>query len=500
MKFLFSLLFATTSLMSLCQWNLIWSDEFDGTELDDSKWTNDVGGWGWGNNELQYYTDGDNLLFSGSELSIEARDETFGSNSYTSAKIISKDKFEVQYGKIEARIRVPMGQGLWPAFWMLGANFYEVGWPLCGEIDIMEHVNNEMQIHGTMHWDAGGYASYGGSTGTDPSEYHVYAIEWDASEIRWYLDGAEYHVADIENGVNSTSEFHEPFYLILNLAVGGNWPGSPDGSTSFPAQLDIDYVRVYKNELQVITEVCEPASEVRMTGPWWGWNPAGGPVAADNGDGSWTFTLSPPPTENMEYLLVADGVVENLIDDMQNGGDCAPITDFSTYANRQWLTTDPLVVTNTYGQCGECNPPADLVIITEVCAPVAEVRMTGPWWGWNPSGGPVAVDNGDGTWTFTFSPAPTENMEYLLVVNGVQESLLDDVINGGDCAPVTDNATHANRLWLFAGPTTIYNIYGQCTACLCEASQCPGDLNDDGVVNTSDLLDLLSNYGGFCVE
>ena len=218
-------------------------------------------------------------------------------------------------------------------------------------------------------------------------------------------------------------------------------------------------------DLVIVTEVCTPATEVRLTGPWWGWDPFGGPVAVDNGNGTWTFTLSPAPTADMEYLLVVDSVQENLIAEMQNGGTCAPITDFATYANRQWLTTDPLTVNNTFGQCGACAPPADLVIVTEVCVPATEVRLTGPWWGWDPFGGPIAVDNGNGTWTFTFSPAPTANMEYLLVVDSVQENLIAEMQNGGTCAPITDFATYANRQWLTTDSTWISNTYGQCGAC-----------------------------------
>jgi beta-glucanase (GH16 family) len=246
--FLIFALFGLIAFDSQAQWTLIWSDEFDGSALDASKWYNDIGGWGWGNNELQYYTAGDNLTVSGGTLVIEARDEQYGGNSHTSGKIISKDLFEVKYGKIEARIKVPMGQGIWPAFWMLGANISEVSWPYCGEIDVMEHINNEMAIHGTAHWDYNGHTFNGNSTATDPTSYQVYSVEWDQNEIRWFLNGNQYHSLSIANNVQSTGEFHLPFYLILNLAVGGNWPGYPDATTTFPVQLEVDYVRVYKTD------------------------------------------------------------------------------------------------------------------------------------------------------------------------------------------------------------------------------------------------------------
>lgn len=242
------------SFTAYSQYTLLWADEFDSTALDASKWAPEVGGWGWGNNELQYYTNGDNLMFTGDELIIEAREEQFIANDYTSGKIYTKNLFEIRHGKIEARIKVPAGQGLWPAFWMLGTNIDQVSWPYCGEIDIMEHVNNAPEIHGTAHWDNNGHVYYGGSATTDATQFHVYSIEWDSTEIRWYLDGNQYHIMNIANDINGTGELNNHMYLILNLAVGGNWPGSPNASTVFPAQLVIDYVRVYKTDLEIGVE------------------------------------------------------------------------------------------------------------------------------------------------------------------------------------------------------------------------------------------------------
>ena len=234
-----------------------WSDEFDSINLNN--WTFEVGGGGWGNNELQYYTNGNNASIrydasAGSNvLVIEARREGgnncwYGACQYTSSRMISAGKREFGYGRVEARIKLTQTQGGWPAFWMLGNNIGSVGWPACGEIDIMEHVNNEGQIHGTIHWQDhnGLYAQYSGSAGANATGWHVYAVERDANEIRWYLDGNLYHAADISGGVNGTSEFHRNFFLIMNFAVGGNWPGSPDGSSSFPQRMYVDYVRYYQ--------------------------------------------------------------------------------------------------------------------------------------------------------------------------------------------------------------------------------------------------------------
>ena len=222
----------------------------------------------------------------------------------------------------------------------------------------------------------------------------------------------------------------------------------------------------------ITTEICgnSGGSEVRLTGPWWNWDPAGGPVAADNGDGTYTFTFSPAPTDNMEYLLVLDGVQEDMVAAGTASEDwsCTPVTDNATYANRQWLTTDASTVSNVYGQCSPC-PLPDLVITTQICDNIggSEVRLTGPWWSWDPAGGPVAADNGDGTYTFTFSPAPTDNMEYLLVLDGVQEDMVAAGTASGDwsCTPITDNANYANRQWLMSEPYTFSNVYGQCGPC-----------------------------------
>lgn len=219
----------------------------------------------------------------------------------------------------------------------------------------------------------------------------------------------------------------------------------------------------FAQDLIITTEVCNAANEVRLTGPFWGWNPAGGPVAVNNGNGTWTFTLSPAPSADMEYLLVVDGVQENLISAMQNGGTCAPVTDYFSYANRRWLTTDPLTVSTTYGQCSGCD---NLLINVDVCTttPPTSVRMTGPFWGWDPNAGPIASVNPDGTYTFYLNPAPTTDMEYLVIVDGVQENLIADMQNGGNCAPVTDYFSYANRKWMVGSGDVSIN-YDRCVPC-----------------------------------
>jgi beta-glucanase (GH16 family) len=237
--------------ISHSQWVMVWSDEFESTTLDNSKWNFDIGGNGWGNNESQYYTNSPtNFSIAGGEATITAREEQFGTNDYTSSKILSKGLFDLKFGKIEARIKCPMGKGIWPAFWMLGSNISQVSWPACGEIDVMEHINNDTKINGTAHWDNVGHVYMGGISTLDASEYHIYAVEWTSTNIKWFADGNLYYQLNINNGVNGTNEFQLPFYLILNLAVGGDWPGYPDATTVFPAEMKIDYVRVYKDQLE----------------------------------------------------------------------------------------------------------------------------------------------------------------------------------------------------------------------------------------------------------
>lgn len=231
-------------------WKLIWSDEFDASSINKSNWTYDIGGSGWGNNELEYYTNrSENSRIEGGNLVIEARKEAYGGMNYTSARMKTQALQTFTYGKVEARMKLPAGQGIWPAFWMLGSNIVDVSWPKCGEIDIMEHINNEAVSHGTIHWDLDGHQYYGGPTpNIDVTQYHTYGIEWDDKAIKWFIDGTKYWEANIENNINGTDEFHKPFFVILNLAVGGQWPGNPDGSTIFPAKMYVDYVRVYQQD------------------------------------------------------------------------------------------------------------------------------------------------------------------------------------------------------------------------------------------------------------
>jgi beta-glucanase (GH16 family) len=233
---------------------MVWHDEFEGPELDLSNWTFDIGGNGWGNQEWQAYTNRpENVRIEEGMLVIEAREEPefVRGREYSSARIKTQGLHAWQYGRIEARIKLPYGQGIWPAFWMLGEDLYKIGWPAAGEIDILEFIGREPDhIYATVH--APGYSGGDGVGGnlTVPAEslrndFHVYAIEWEENEIRWYFDGREYFKRTSAD-VPDAWIFDHPFFLILNLAVGGRWPGYPDDTTVFPQFLYVDYVRVYQ--------------------------------------------------------------------------------------------------------------------------------------------------------------------------------------------------------------------------------------------------------------
>jgi beta-glucanase (GH16 family) len=246
-------------------WVLVWSDEFDGeagTPINDEYWTHELGGSGWGNNELQFYTNRpENVSLDGSgNLAIVAREDDSGQHAchyeicrYTSARIVTKGKVEFAYGRVEARIKVPRGQGIWPAFWMLGANFPQVRWPLSGEIDIMENIGREPRtVHGTVHGP--GYSGGDGigrayhSDREFADDFHVYAVDWDPDAIRWYVDGELFSTLTPDDLRGHDWVFDHDFFIILNVAVGGYWPGNPDDTTEFPQTMLVDYVRVYQLE------------------------------------------------------------------------------------------------------------------------------------------------------------------------------------------------------------------------------------------------------------
>jgi beta-glucanase (GH16 family) len=256
-------------------WKLVWSDEFNGSNgsaVDASKWVFDSGGGGWGNDELEYYT---NRLQNSSQqdgnLVIKVLQEKYTgadgvSRNYTSARLKTLGKFSQTYGRFEARIKIPRGQGIWPAFWMLGDDIEKPGWPACGEIDIMENIGKEPAlVHGTIHGPGysgdkgigGPYGLPGGQTFAD--DFHVFAVEWEPNAIRFYVDDHLYTTrtpADLPKGAKWV--YDHPFFMLLNVAVGGGWPGSPDSTSAFPQTMLVDYVRVYERAAAPTANSAQP--------------------------------------------------------------------------------------------------------------------------------------------------------------------------------------------------------------------------------------------------
>jgi beta-glucanase (GH16 family) len=254
-----------STLPSLPGWTLVWSDEFnlaDGSAVDGTKWTEETGNDGWSSNhEREYYTPGTaNAVIQGGSLVITAKSDgasaytcQYGTCEYTSARMNTSGKFQQAYGRFESRIKLPTGQGVWPAFWILGDNIGSVGWPQCGEQDIMENIGSTPATnYGSLHGPgySGGQDLTGSYSLTDggtlSSDFHVYAVEWETNVVRFYFDGVNYETrtpADVPAG--DVWVYDHPFFVILNLAIGGYWPGDPDNTTTFPQTMEVDYVRVY---------------------------------------------------------------------------------------------------------------------------------------------------------------------------------------------------------------------------------------------------------------
>lgn len=336
------------------------------------------------------------------------------------------------------------------------------GGPLELTVEVCDPLVSEVRMTGPF-W---GWDPNGGPIAADNGD-GTYTVTLDPApnenmEYLWVVDGVQENLiqAMIDGGTCApVTDFFNYANRLWEVGSGNEVMSTYGQCTACNPSNEV---------LDLTLTICDDSTpnEVRITGPFWGWDPNAGPVATMNGDGTWTVSLDPAPSENMEYLWIVDGVQENLIQAMIDGGSCAPVTDFANYANRQWIVDTP-DVNDTYNQCTACNTGnVDVTLTVEVCGPAAnEVRMTGAFWGWDPAGGPVATDNGDGTWSVLLSPAPSENMEYLWVVDGTMENLIQAMVDGGDCAPVTDFATFANRLWNVGDADVTGDVYGQCTAC-----------------------------------
>ncbi len=238
-------------------YSMAWQDEFNGSILDEASFNFELGDGcpnlcGWGNNELQLYTDEpSNVILENGSLVIRATRET--SRDFRSGRITTKDKRSFKYGRIDVRAKITRGQGMWPAIWMLGQNIDDVGWPASGEIDIMENVGHlAATSHGTAHWGprGRGYSTFDGSSLTIDEDFaerfHVFSLVWEEDLIEWYIDETKFFTLTPANTRGEAWRFNEEFFFIFNVAVGGNWPGNPDSTTEFPQQMDVDYIRVFQ--------------------------------------------------------------------------------------------------------------------------------------------------------------------------------------------------------------------------------------------------------------
>ncbi len=300
------------------RWRLVWSDEFqqpEGTPPSSARWAFDTGGHGWGNSELQSYTTRRaNSRVESGMLVIEARKEAYTGTDgirreYTSARLKTMGKAWWTYGRMEARIQIPSGQGLWPAFWMLGTDFPTVGWPACGEVDIMENIGREPgTTHAVLHGPgySGGanvgstYTLSGGRRLAD--DFHVYAIEWERDRVRWFLDDREFFRATPASlPAGKPWVFNHDFFLILNVAVGGIFPGNPDGTAVFPQRMLVDYVRVYEADTRTpLIQIDSHETGPRLT--WPVTLPAADVEAAEVLGGPWTSVSTPPLMEGLQWI------------------------------------------------------------------------------------------------------------------------------------------------------------------------------------------------------
>lgn len=243
---------------ALGDWKLVWSDEFNGTSIDTNHWKFGIGNhYGWGNHELEYYTDrSENACVSNGVLHIVARREATNEFAFTSARMKSQGLFARKYGRFEFRAKMPQGKGYWPALWLMPEHSPYGGWPACGEIDVMENRGNyPAVVQGTIHYagtsgehlQSMGRFTFGQNDGV--THFHTYLLEWTTNSISWSVDGSLYKTQTNWSTVNAPypAPFNQPFYIIMNLAVGGNYGGNPDANTVFPGEMQVDYIRVYDN-------------------------------------------------------------------------------------------------------------------------------------------------------------------------------------------------------------------------------------------------------------
>jgi beta-glucanase (GH16 family) len=545
MRFFYSIificLFFSTSIFSQ-SWNLIWSDEFNGNSLDSTKWTHDIGTgsqyglYGWGNSELQYYQPQNTILNNGS-VKIIANLEPNGivdswntTMYYSSSKITTKGTFDFRYGKVEASIKTVDGEGFWPAFWMLPTGG---SWPCDGEIDIMEQWGSDGPSNITTGAAHAGTCP-GGSTyqssshvisnGSYDDNFHIYSIEWQPGLITWYIDNIQFLQVTPSSYPNINWPFNSNnWYLMFNLAITSSGPNS---NTVFPSQIEIDWVRIYENtggvsgctdslaqnynpnatndnglceylvsfevNLNCASNISAP-SVVYITSPTVNWDCNTYALNDSNSDGIWTgnFIL---PNGSFDYIYCTDGWTDSesngLITAMQNGASCAPITDYSTYANRAINITSDTSISNVWGSCSLCiggctsptatnyNSNADYddgscnyntnfnvtfqVDMNNVAVPFTQPEVNGTFNSWCGSCATLTDVNNDNIWDITLS-IPAGYHEYKF--SSDNWTAQEDLLNAGNC--VVSAWGYTNRFLNITSDTILDLVcWGSCAECI----------------------------------
>lgn len=347
-----------TSGYAQCE-QLVWSDEFDSPSIDLDNWSFEIGDGcpglcGWGNAELQYYTDSqENAFIEDGKLIIQGQYNPGDQFEYTSARLITEGKQTFASGRIEARIKMPQGQGMWPAFWMLPEERKYGNWPLSGEIDITEMVGfDPATTHGTVHygpmWPNNQFTGESASLsfGILADDFHTYAVEWSDEEIRWFIDGSLFSVRTISNLGDFPWRYDQEYFIILNLAIGGYWPGYPDNSTSFPQRMEVDYVRVYQKADDTFIVgpdfVAAEAQGIEYTVPTfegasYNWTATNGEVTSGQGSEAVTVDWQEGESQEVTVAISYDGCTQNVTRDVQVGGVCQTVfANFEDVREAQW--------------------------------------------------------------------------------------------------------------------------------------------------------------------